>query len=174
MPPETEGRPAVLVCGLGRLGQHCLAALRAFDVPLRALDLQLPATWHVAERPLPLESIATGDCRSTEQLRRAGAESCRAVVIVTGSERANIAAAIAARTVSPNARIVVRSRQQNLSRLLSQQLGNFVAYEPTLLSAPALALAALGGDTLGRFRLDGELVRVLRREVRHGHGWVDR
>jgi Trk K+ transport system NAD-binding subunit len=96
------------------------------------------------------------------------------VVIVTGSERANIAAAIAARAVCRSARIVVRSRQRNLSRLLSQQLGNFVAYEPTLLSAPALALAALGGDTLGRFRLDGELVRVLRREVQEGHGWVGR
>jgi Trk K+ transport system NAD-binding subunit len=174
MPPSHDDRPAVLVCGLGRLGQHCLASLRAFDVPLRALDLKHPEAWHVADRPLPPDSIVTGDCRSAEQLRRAGAESCRAVVIVTGSERANIAAAIAARAVNQRARIVVRSRQQNLSRLLSQQLGNFVAYEPTLLSAPALALAALGGDTLGRFRLDGELVRVLRREVRHGHGWVDR
>jgi Trk K+ transport system NAD-binding subunit len=50
-----------------------------------------------------------------------------------------------------------------LNRFLAQHLGDFVALEPTLLSAPALALAALGDETLGLFRLEGELVHVRRR-----------
>jgi Trk K+ transport system NAD-binding subunit len=52
-----------------------------------------------------------------------------------------------------------------LNRFLSRHLGDFVALEPTSLSAPAFALAALGDETLGLFRLEGELVRVRRRVI---------
>ena len=35
-------QPAILICGLGKLGQACLKRLRQFDVPLRAMDRHRP------------------------------------------------------------------------------------------------------------------------------------
>jgi hypothetical protein len=39
--------------------------------------------------------------------------------------------------------LIVRSAKQNLSELLAQGLGNFIAFEATQLPAPAFAIAAL-------------------------------
>jgi Trk K+ transport system NAD-binding subunit len=165
---------AVLVCGLGRLGQHCVATLRGFGVALHGIDARPRDVWEVAELPSLLDSLTVGDCRLPETLQRAGIARCRAVLLVTSDERANIAAAFAVRSVAPGVRIVARSSQRNLSALLAAHIHDFIALEPTQLAAPAFALAALGTETAGLFRLGDELVRVSRVAVHPGHRWRGR
>jgi Trk K+ transport system NAD-binding subunit len=120
-----------------------------------------------------------GDCRQEEILKQAQVENCRSVLIVTGDERVNLETAFAARLLNPAIRIIIRSSKQNLNTLLEQQLGNFIALEPTLLSAPAFALAALGQESrfhhyavspprqeiLGFFRVEQTYYRVMKRYV---------
>ena len=90
-----------------------------------------------------MEEVLIGDCPQPSVLEQAKIGQCRAVLLVTSDEHVNTEAALAARLLNPKIRLIVRSDKQNLNQLLSQSLGNFVAYEPTQLSASAFALAAL-------------------------------
>jgi Trk K+ transport system NAD-binding subunit len=158
------GAGAVLVCGLGALGVECVLVLQRYGVTVRAIDL--------ADARCPDGiTFVRGDCRQPEVLRRAGIETCRGVVLVTGDARANVEAALATRKLSPTIHIVARAGQDNINEMLSTLLGNFVAYEPGRLAAGALALAASNGETIGYFRVEGRRVRILRRRVLAGDHW---
>ncbi|NET06102.1 MAG: potassium transporter TrkA [Symploca sp. SIO2B6] len=163
-----------LVCGLGSLGQHCVAALKEFGVSVIAIEQRVPENWEISNLSDLLDELIIGDCRQKKVLEQAQIEQCRAVVIVTSNERVNTETALIARQLNPQTRLVVRSAQKNLNRLLSQRLGNFVAYEATQLPAPAFALAALGCETLGFFQLDGKWLRVVTRQMQAGDPWCNR
>jgi len=164
-PPPNSQPDHFLVCGLGSLGQQCVANLIEFGVLVTAIDAQLPAYWEIPELPEQLELFVQGDCRLPSVLEQAGVQRCRAIVLVTSDERINLEAALAARLLNTEIRLVVRSAKQNLNSLLQEGLGNFVALEATQLSASAFALPALGDETLGLFNLDQHLLRVVRYPV---------
>jgi len=175
-PPKTEATDfnRVLVCGLGSLGQHCVATLKAFGVAVSAIDLSEPSLWEVPELPGVLEQLVIADCRQASVLERVGVDRCRAVLLVTGNERINLESAFAVRSLNPRARLVVRSSKQNLNSLLSEQLGNFAAYEATEVTAPAFAVASLGEDMIGWFKIDDQPFRALKRALVAGDAWCSR
>jgi voltage-gated potassium channel Kch len=160
-----------IVCGLGDLGQYCVLnlkrfALREFEIQVTAIDKLKPDEWEVHDLPTLLtEEPIIGDCRNDEVLIKAGIEHCRAILLVTSNESANIEAAIAARRLNPNVRLVVRSSRPSLNQLLKQQLGNFVAFEPTELPAAAFALAGLQGGILGYFDIGNVRLQVVEQQV---------
>ncbi|MET0388087.1 MAG: NAD-binding protein [Polyangiales bacterium] len=158
---------AVLVCGLGRLGQQCVKSLAGYRVPVRAIDLQPPTGLRA-----DLADITIGDFRDPETLRRAGIEHCRSIVLVAGDVAANVEGAFAARRVNPNIRLVVRAEQQTWDSLLSDRLGNVVVYEPNRLSAPAFAFAVLDAHVLAHFYVDEQLFQVTEHQVQEGERWV--
>jgi Trk K+ transport system NAD-binding subunit len=164
----------VLVCGLGSLGQYSAAALKAFGVAVSAIDLIEPELWEIPELPRILEQLIIADCRQASVLERAGIHHCRAVLLVTGNERANLESAFAVRALNPRARLVVRSSKQNLNSLLNEQFGNFAAYEATEVTAPAFAIAALGGDVIGWFKVGDQPFRAIKHTVAEGDVWCNR
>ncbi len=174
-PPKIEANDfnRVLVCGLGSLGQHCVATLKAFGVAVSAIDLAEPSLWELPELPGVLEQLIIADCRQARALEQAGVHRCRAVLLVTGNERMNLESAFAVRSLNPRARLVVRSSKQNLNSLLTQQLGNFAAYEATEVTAPAFAIAALGGEEIGWFKVDDQPFRALKHTVVDGDVWCN-
>ena len=158
-----------LVCGLGSLGQNCVVSLKQFQVPVIAIDEQGQSpNWEIPNLLQLLDDLIIGDCRNTEILQQANIASCRAALIVTSNEKVNAETAIAIRQLNPHTRLVVRSSKENLNKLLGEQLGNFIAYEPTQLPAPAFALAALGRETLGYFPLDNQKIKVTKRQIKPG------
>lgn len=175
-PSETNSNDSnrVLVCGLGSLGQYSAAALKAFGVLVSAIDLTEPELWEIPELPQLLEQIIIADCRQASVLERAGIHRCRAVLLVTSNERANLEGAFAVRALNPQARLVVRSSKQNLNSLLNQQFGNFAAYEATEVTAPAFAIAALGGDVIGWFKVGDQPFRAIKHPVAEGDVWCNR
>jgi Trk K+ transport system NAD-binding subunit len=154
-----------LVCGLGSLGQQCVVALKEYGVSIVAIEEVLPRSWEIPELPNLLEELIVGDCRQKSVLEQAKIQQCRAVLLVTSSERVNIETAFAARLLNPETRLVIRSAKENLNELLSTHLGNFVSFEPTHLPVPAFALAALGTETLGVFDLEGRQLRVVKHQI---------
>jgi voltage-gated potassium channel Kch len=160
-----------LVCGLGSLGQHCILALKEFGVRAIAIDLVSPQTWEVPNLADSLDELIIGDCRQNSILEQAQIAQCRAALLVTNSERVNTETALAIRQINPHTRLIVRSAKTNLNQLLSRQLGNFIAYEPTELPAQSFALAALGTNTVGFFHLDGHWLRVIQEEIDRHHPW---
>ncbi len=157
-----------LVCGLGSLGQQCVVALKEFGVNIIAIEEVQPRNWEIPELPNLLEELIIGDCRQESVLEQAKIRQCRAVLLVTSSERVNIETAFAARLLNPETRLVVRSAKENLNELLSTHLGNFVSFEPTQLPATAFALAAVKTKTLGFFHLEGQELRVVQRQIQPG------
>jgi Trk K+ transport system NAD-binding subunit len=171
MSPESINQ--FLVCGLGSLGQHCVVALKDFGASVIAIEQELPKTWEIPNLLELLDDLIVGDCRHDSILEKAKIQNCRAVLIVTSNERANAEAALAVRQLNPQTRLVLRSSQENLNQLLSEQLGNFIAFEPTQLPAPTFAIAALGLDTLGFFNLKGQWMRVVRKTLPPEHRWCN-
>ncbi|BAZ25316.1 TrkA-N domain protein [Kalymmatonema gypsitolerans NIES-4073] len=160
-----------LVCGLGGLGQHCVVALKKFEVSVIAIDKIQPQDWEIPNLADLWDDLVIGDCRQINILQQAKIQQCRAAIIVTSNEQVNAETALVVRKLNPQTRLVVRSSKQNLNELLSEHLGNFVAFEPTQLPASTFALAALGTETLGFFNIEGEWLRVVKRVLSPGDRW---
>lgn len=167
----TKDANTFLICGLGSLGQYCVSVLKEFGVTVNAIEAVKTQKWQIPDLPDLLDQLVIGDCRQSKILEQAGIYHCRAILIVTNDESVNIATAFAARSLNPNIRLVIRSAQENLNELLSQSLGNFVAFEPTQLPAKSFALAALGSETRGFFTLEDRLLRVVRLQIDASHSW---
>ncbi|MBE9008439.1 NAD-binding protein [Fortiea sp. LEGE XX443] len=170
----TTNPNSFLVCGLGSLGQYCVSVLKEFGVKVSAIEEINTQNWEIPELPDLIDKLVIGDCRQPKILEQAGIKQCRAILIVTSDERVNIAAAFAARSLNPQVRLVIRSAQDNLNELLSESLGNFIAFEATQLPANSFALAALGNETRGFFNLDNRSLRVLGISIDASHRWSDR
>lgn len=169
--PPSQNGDRFLICGLGRLGQECVIALRNFGVIVIGIEKMPPAEWELATVPELLNSLIIGDCRQLYILEQAQIQSCRTVLIVTSDEEVNAQTALAVRQLNPHVRIVVRSAADNLNQLLSEQLGNFFAAEPRQMVATAFGLAGLGAGTLGFFELDGQHLQVITHKLEEGHRW---
>lgn len=162
-----------LVCGLGSLGQHCVIALKEFGVKVIAIEKN-PLPDDEIKNLLPLlDLLIIGDCSDSNILLQSDIEKCRAALIVTTSEKVNVATAINLRQLNQKTRLVMRSSQKNLNNLLSEQLGNFIAYEPTHLPANAYALSALGEGILGFFSLDEQKIRISKVKIDQFHPWCN-
>ena len=163
-----------IICGLGSLGQHCIVSLAEFEVKIIAIEQQIPISWEIESLKDLLDDLIIGDCRQNNILHRAKIERCRAALIVTTDDQVNVETAIAIRQLNPQTRLVVRSEKANLNQLLSQQLGNFIALEPTELSTSALTLAALGTEILGFFEVEGYIWQVYQRQITAQDQWCGR
>lgn len=164
-PPRDPSPKAILICGLGRLGQHCAVLLKELGIPVFGLHDRETETWETEGMPELLGRFTVGDCRRHSALERAGIGSCRAVLFATSDERMNIGGALAARSLAPGIRMVIRSSQSNLNSLLHQRLGNIMAFDIEELPATALSLAAIGDETVGLLSLDGRVLRVTEKQV---------
>ncbi len=160
-----------LVCGLGNLGQHCVAAVAEFGITVNGIDLESPKRWEVPKAKESLTKLLIGDVRQPGVLEEAEIRRCRAILLVTNDETVNVVGAFAARRLNPKVRIIIRSTKQNLNQLLKQQLGNFAAFEAAQLPAFAITLAALGEETLGFFNLGGQLLRIVKHRIHADHEW---
>jgi len=161
--PETTSSNHFLVCGLGSLGQHCVEELTAFGVNISAIELSIPSHWEVDGLDRMLETLYKGDCRQNTVLETTNISRFRAVLVVTSNDRVNIDTAMAIRLLNPDVRIVMRSSKEGLNALLAKRLGNFIAFEPSKLSAPAFTLAAMGDTLLACFPMADQYVQVVRR-----------
>lgn len=169
--PDTN---CFIVCGLGSLGQYCVSVLKEFGVTVNAIEAEERSHWEIPDLPDLLDDLLIGDCRQPKILVQAMIHQCRAILLVTSNERINIEAAFAARSLNPHVRLIVRSAQDTLNEVLSENLGNFVAFEATQLPVPSFALAALGGETRAFFTLEKQLLRVARVQIDAQHPWSDR
>ncbi len=170
---SSESSNSFIVCGLGSLGQNCVAAIYEFGGIVSAIEQEQSIGWETPELPKLLKSLVIGDCRQADILKTAGIDNCRAILLVTNNEKVNLETAFAARSLNPEIRLIVRSAKQNLNNLLSEHLGNFVAFEPTQLPAPAFALAALSDEIIGFFTLDNQLIRIIQQEIDQNHRWCE-
>ncbi|BAQ61938.1 potassium channel protein [Geminocystis sp. NIES-3708] len=162
-----------LVCGLGSLGENCVIALKKFGVKVVVIEKNPPPNDTIKDLLPLIDLFIIGDCSDRNILLESKIEECRAALIVTTSEKVNVATAITIRELNQKTRLVMRSAQKNLNNLLSKQLGNFIAYEPTQLPANAYALSALGEEILGFFTLNEQKIRITKIKINQFHSWCN-
>jgi Trk K+ transport system NAD-binding subunit len=169
--PRESTPNAVLICGLGRLGEHCALVLKELGVSVYGLNERGHPSWENERSPSLFDRLTVGDCRRHSALREAGIASCRAVLLTTSDERVNVTAAIAARSLNPEIRLILRSSQKNLNEVLDQTLGNMVALDLAELPAAAFSMAAIGSETVGLFPLEDRMLRVVEKCIASNHLW---
>ena len=162
-----------LVCGLGSLGQNCVLSLKKFGAKVVGIEKNQLLTWEIKTLPDLLDQLIIGNCSDKSILAGASINQCRAALIVTSSETINVETAIAIRQLNPEIRLVVRSAQKNLNELLSQQLGNFIAFDPTSLPITAFVMSALGTENLGLFSLENKKLRISQTQLQPSHLWCN-
>ena len=149
-----------------------MAVLKKYGVHVSAIDITGHQEWEIKNLPGLLDRLVIGDCRLSSVLREVNIRKQRAILLVTGDDKVNYEAAFEARSINPHIRLVIRSAKSNFNDLLSAELGNFVAFEPTELSAPAFAQAALGDQMPACFFLENRMTKVIRRVVGTEDAWV--
>ena len=151
------GDGAVLICGLGALGQACLERLLPFDVPLTAVDLH-PPQWRREELGQRIDQWVQGDMRQARVLERAGIRQCRAVLLLSADSQVNLEAALLVRLLNPDADVVVRSSsgQAAIGHLLEQRLPKVAVVDPVVLTAGAIASAIQPQEGLIQLDTDGQ------------------
>lgn len=134
------GEGAVLICGLGALGQACIERLLPFDVPLTAVDLD-PPQWRRDALRERIGQMVQGDMREARVLEQAGIRHCRAVLLLSADSQVNLEAALLVRVLNPSADVVVRSSsgQADIGHLLEQRLSKVAVVDPLVLTAGAVA-----------------------------------
>jgi Trk K+ transport system NAD-binding subunit len=148
----------IILCGLGRMGWRVLEYLQAAHLPVVIVDTQCKPD----DARLGGARLVPGDCRQPEVLEAAGVRRARGVLILIGDDLVNIAATLRVRALNADVRIVLRMFNQNLIGRLGKTVANVYALSTSLLTAPIVAITAMTGQGLGRFRLD-----TPRNEVRH-------
>ena len=148
---------AILICGLGSLGQACVERLLPFQVPLTAIDLE-PPQWRREAMAERITQVVQGDMREGRVLEQAGIRHCRAVLLLSADSQVNLEAALLVRVLNPEADVVVRSNggQQAIGHLLEQRLPKVAVVDPVVLTAGALASAVHPREGLIQLETDGQ------------------
>src|SRR5207302_574118 len=84
-----------------------------------------------------------------DALRSAQIGRARAVVTVTGDDVTNLEAALEARAINPEVRVVVRLFDDDLASHVYKEFGNTASRSVSYLAAPAFAAAMMGHEVLG-------------------------
>ncbi|WP_327682519.1 NAD-binding protein [Kitasatospora sp. NBC_00458] len=167
--PGAGTRDHVVVVGLGNVGTRVVARLHGLGVPVVGLERDPQARGISAVRALGVP-VVVDDGPLAEQLRRARLKHCRAVVAVSGDDATNLEAALEARAVRPDVRVVLRMFDDNFAHHVYATLDNAASRSTSYLSAPAFAAALMGREVLGTLSVFRHvlLIAELRAEVGSG------
>ncbi|MFC5662208.1 NAD-binding protein [Kitasatospora misakiensis] len=146
--PGAGTRDHVVVVGLGNVGTRVVAQLHDLGVPVVGLESDPQARGISAVRALGVP-VVVDDGPLAEQLRRARLKHSRAVVAVSGDDATNLEAALEARAVRPDVRVVLRLFDDSFASHVYATLDNVASRSTSYLAAPAFAAALMGREVLG-------------------------
>ncbi|WP_395293602.1 NAD-binding protein [Kitasatospora hibisci] len=169
--PGAGTRDHVIVAGLGNVGTRVVAQLHGMGVPVVGLERDPQARGISAVRALGVP-VVVDDGPLAEQLRRARLKHSRAVVAVSGDDATNLEAALEARAVRPDVRVVVRLFDDNFARHVYATLDNAASRSTSYLAAPAFAAALMGREVLGTLSVFRHVLLIAELRVEEGGGLV--
>ena len=108
-------RDHIIICGYGRVGRQVAEEFRAAGVSYVVLDLSETAIAAAREHD---DLMIEGDATEDEDLRRAGLEHARGIVVASDSDADNLYITLSARAARPGIQIVARASDADAEKKL--------------------------------------------------------
>ena len=144
-PPAVSGH--VIVVGLGNVGTRVVAQLHDLGVGVVAIDRDPSVPGVAFARRLGVP-VVIGEIHREETLNAARLATSMALVSVTSSDEVNLEAALHARALREDLRIVLRLYDDDLAERVQKMIGNTLSRSVSYLAAPAFAAAMLEHQVL--------------------------
>ncbi|MGY3517405.1 NAD-binding protein [Micromonospora sp. PTRAS2] len=132
----------VVVVGLGNIGTRVMAQLNDFGVEVVAIDKDPEARGASLAHRLGVPMVV-GDAGREETLRSASVETCQALVVVSTDDDVNLRAALNARGLTPDLRVVLRLFDGDFAERVQKAFGIGISRSVSYLAAPSFAAALL-------------------------------
>ncbi len=151
-------RDHFVVIGVGKVGYQVIRGLLEMRESIVAIEMAAGAPFlgELFDRGIP---VIQGNARMASVLEQAGVRQARAVIITTSDDLTNLDAAITARELNKDAKIVIRLFDETLATKVA---GAFAM--PTIstsqVAAPAFIAAATGRKIYQAFQLAGQEVHL--------------
>lgn len=155
--PDRSGH--VVVVGLGNIGTRVMAQLHDFGVEVVAIDRNPDARGASLAHRLGVPLIV-GDAGREETLRAASVDTCQALVVVSTDDGTNLRAALNARALDPDLRVVLRLFDGDFARRIQEAFGVGLSHSVSYLAAPAFAAALLDRAVIATIPVDRHALLV--------------
>ncbi|TXS50272.1 potassium transporter TrkA [Streptomyces sp. uw30] len=152
-PPRGLGGHVVLL-GLGKIGTRVLTRLRELNIPVVCVEADPEARGLATARRLRVP-VVLGDVTQEGVLEAAKVHRSHALLAVTSADTTNLEAALYARSVRPDLRVVLRLYDDDFATAVYRTLraahpqASTRSRSVTHLAAPAFAGAMMGRQILG-------------------------
>lgn len=153
MAPRTPP-PRFVVCGLDELGYRCAEELSRLGEPVTVLARTADSRFRHRLEQLGVP-VVLGNYHDDDALVEAGVRTAPAVIITEDDDAANLHAALAARELNPEMRVVMRIFSAALARRVGEVFPGAEVLSSSVISAPAFVSAALETDFEQRVDVDG-------------------
>ncbi|MGH6655443.1 MAG: NAD-binding protein [Actinocrinis sp.] len=157
--PSAGVRGHVVVFGLGNVGTRVATLLHNLGIPVVCIERDDNARGIAAARSMEIP-VLTGEAPLEDQLRRARVHTSRAVLGLTGDDAANLEAALEARALSPDVRIVLRLFDDDFANQVYRTFTDAASRSVSYLAAPAFAAALMGREVLGTLSVYRHVVLI--------------
>lgn len=171
LPSERSGH--VVVVGLGNVGTRVMYQLHDLGIDVVAIDKDPEARGTVVARRLNVPLII-GDAAREETLETASVANCQALVVVSTDDVSNLQAALNARTLNPDLRVVLRLYDGDFAQRIQKTYAIDVSRSVSYLAAPSFAAALLNRAVIATIPVDRHALLVAEVSVAAGSALAGR
>jgi Trk K+ transport system NAD-binding subunit len=157
----------VIVVGLGNVGTRVIRRLHELGVPVVAIDKVDNALGVQTARTYGIP-LVIGDASQPETLRAASVETSRSLVVVSTSDVVNLEAALQARVLRPELRVILRLFDGDFADRVQRAFGITGSHSVSYLAAPAFAAALLERSVLGTIPVGRRVLLLAEVQIKAG------
>ena len=157
--PSSGVRGHVVVFGLGNVGTRVATLMHRLGIPVVCIERDINARGIAAARSMEIP-VLVGDAPLEDQLRLARVHTSRAMLALTGDDAANLEAALEARAIAPDVRVVLRLFDDDFATQVYRTFTNAASRSVSYLAAPAFAAALMGREVLGTLSVYRHVVLI--------------
>ena len=148
-----------MLVGLGSVGTRILRQLTDLGLDVVAIDRNPGARGAKVAEQLGVPFIV-GDAALEETLRAASIDTCKALVVVSTDDVTNLQAALNARSVRGDMRVVLRLFDDDFARRVQKAFNINISRSVSRLVAPAFAASLLDRDVIVTIPVDRHALLV--------------
>jgi Trk K+ transport system NAD-binding subunit len=149
----------IVLVGLGNVGTRVLRYLTDLGIDVVAIDRAPDARGAQVAEQLGVPLII-GDASREETLRAASIDKCKALLVVSTDDAVNLQAALHARAVRPDIRVVLRLFDDDFAHRVQDAFNINISRSVSRLCAPAFAAAMLEREVLATIPVDRHALLV--------------